>query len=257
MTTSKQFSESSAYYDTIYRKKNYRSEAKFLHSSIQSLSPGTKTVLDVGCGTGRHIYELTRYGYEMTGTDISKEMLGRAIINCSGCTPRPVFIRKNAITMNLHRTYDCVLSLFHVTSYMTTNSDIEAFFLSLARHTKPGGLCFFDCWFGPGVINDPPTTKHQTYVGGRVVISRTKRVSVDYINNTVTVLHKGVITTPKGGPVSSYEETHILRYFFYPELDRLFEASGFSLLRWGTLKNNGLVSCNKSSWDAFFILRKR
>ena len=36
------------------------------------------SILDVGCGTGRHSIELAKRGYIVTGLDLSSEMLYRA-----------------------------------------------------------------------------------------------------------------------------------------------------------------------------------
>ncbi len=35
-------------------------------------------ILDIGCGTGRHLIELTKRGYKVTGIDLSESMLNRA-----------------------------------------------------------------------------------------------------------------------------------------------------------------------------------
>lgn len=37
-----------------------------------------KTILDIGCGTGRHAVELARRGYRVTGVDLSASQLARA-----------------------------------------------------------------------------------------------------------------------------------------------------------------------------------
>lgn len=38
----------------------------------------TKSILDVGCGTGRHSVELAHRGYTITGIDLSQAQLDKA-----------------------------------------------------------------------------------------------------------------------------------------------------------------------------------
>jgi SAM-dependent methyltransferase len=56
--------------------KNTVKEVDFLLEEL-SLQQGA-SILDVGCGTGRHSIELARRGFVVTGLDLSAGMLGRA-----------------------------------------------------------------------------------------------------------------------------------------------------------------------------------
>ena len=56
--------------------KNTLEEVEFVLEEL-SLPPGN-SILDVGCGTGRHAVELARRGYQVTGVDISAGMLAEA-----------------------------------------------------------------------------------------------------------------------------------------------------------------------------------
>jgi len=56
--------------------KNAREEVDFLMEELK-LQPGN-TILDVGCGTGRHAVEFARRGFKMTGVDLSSGMLAEA-----------------------------------------------------------------------------------------------------------------------------------------------------------------------------------
>ncbi len=63
------------YMDNVFTKNTVK-EADFLVEALD-LAPG-QSVLDVGCGTGRHSIELARRGYSMTGLDLSTGMLAQA-----------------------------------------------------------------------------------------------------------------------------------------------------------------------------------
>ncbi len=63
-------------YDQNEFTKNTSREVDFLLDEL-GLDPGA-SILDVGCGTGRHSTELARRGYAMTGIDLSAQMLAKA-----------------------------------------------------------------------------------------------------------------------------------------------------------------------------------
>jgi ubiquinone/menaquinone biosynthesis C-methylase UbiE len=58
------------------QKRNARKWAAI--QKALSLTTGVRTILDLPCGTGRFTGALARSGYEIVGSDISLEMLGKA-----------------------------------------------------------------------------------------------------------------------------------------------------------------------------------
>src|SRR5438874_10028779 len=63
-------------YDLFYADKSYADEARFVHDCIQEFGPSpTREILELACGTGRHALELEKFGYEITATDRSPDML--------------------------------------------------------------------------------------------------------------------------------------------------------------------------------------
>src|SRR2546421_106439 len=53
------FSERPDLYDHFYGHKDYAAEAAHVADLVQSLRPGAGTLLDVACGTGRHLEHLS------------------------------------------------------------------------------------------------------------------------------------------------------------------------------------------------------
>src|SRR5882672_7975309 len=107
------FKDYSAYYDLLYKDKDYAGEAAYIHDLIQRNSPGARTVLNLGCGTGNHDFLLADHGYEMIGLARRKAEDGRR----GGLS----FQVGDARTAELGKTFDVVISLFHVMSYQVTN----------------------------------------------------------------------------------------------------------------------------------------
>ncbi len=67
-------------YGEKYDKENFTQgtlgECDFIEGELKRNK--TLKILDVGCGTGRHIIELTQRGYSVTGIDLSESQLKRA-----------------------------------------------------------------------------------------------------------------------------------------------------------------------------------
>jgi SAM-dependent methyltransferase len=90
--------EAPSYLENIFTK-NTHAEVDFIVREL-GLRDGA-SVLDIGCGTGRHSLELARRGYRCTGIDQSEEMLaiGRALAAEEGLALR--FIQGDASTTRL------------------------------------------------------------------------------------------------------------------------------------------------------------
>ncbi|MBV9469273.1 MAG: class I SAM-dependent methyltransferase, partial [Abitibacteriaceae bacterium] len=67
------FTQSAWFYDAVYSWKDYAGEVEWLHAFIQAHDPQTRTLLDVACGTGKHLEFLRSY-YQVEGVDLNKEL---------------------------------------------------------------------------------------------------------------------------------------------------------------------------------------
>jgi len=64
----------SPYYHLLYSHRNHKEAADFVSRLIDLIQPTKNAhILDVGCGRGRHAFELYRHGYAVTGIDLSTE----------------------------------------------------------------------------------------------------------------------------------------------------------------------------------------
>ena len=75
------FTKSAQYYDALYHFKDYNAASKQLHALIQRHNPKAKTLLDVACGTGKHL-DLLQQFYQVAGLDINPELLQIARQRC-------------------------------------------------------------------------------------------------------------------------------------------------------------------------------
>ncbi len=249
----------SQYYDILYDSKQYEKEASCIDEAVRRHAPihAHATLLDIGCGTGSHLIPFAAKGYELTGVDVSPQMLARAKEKLLESRIPANLIEADARTLDIGKTYDVVVSLFHVLSYQTTNEDVLQFFHTIKTHLKPHGVAVFDCWYGPGVLQDVPEVRSSIYKARGNVIHRTKEPTLFVHTNTVKVHHTLTVQTDSGDRVGEIEETHTMRYFFYPELCMFLEQAGMRLLDWGVFGKDGLIIPRDTSWDAYFIVARQ
>jgi len=71
----------------------------------------SKTILDIGCGTGRHAIELARRGYKVTGVDLSKSQLERAKEKAKDAKLEVKFIQKDARELEYDDLFGAVIMI--------------------------------------------------------------------------------------------------------------------------------------------------
>jgi len=228
------FGRSARYYDSLYCDKDYAAEADYVDALIQRWAPGARSMLDLGCGTGRHAFEFARRGYTVFGVDRSAEMLARAQEQRARLLPpglgrRLVFAHHDIRGLRLDRTFDCVVALFHVVSYQTSNQDVLDAFATAKSHLENGGVFVFDCWYGPGVLSDPPVKRTKVLQQGEQPLLRLAEPAMHVNANLVDVSYRFVFEEAGWETPSEFQETHAMRYFFAPELALALQIMGFKM----------------------------
>ena len=138
------FTRSARIYDAIYGGKDYTAAARRVHEHVQRLAPGARDLLDVGCGTGRHLEHL-RDHYAVEGLDLSPELLAVARERLPGV---PLHTADMAAA-DLGRRFDVVTCLFSAIAYVRTADRLEAAVARMADHLRPGGVALVEPWFTP------------------------------------------------------------------------------------------------------------
>jgi methylase of polypeptide subunit release factors len=78
-----------------YRKEIFRIPHKDLPRFVKLLRKiKAKRILDLGCGTGRHVIALAKKGFEVYGVDISKKALNLAKERLEAGVPHYIFDKK-------------------------------------------------------------------------------------------------------------------------------------------------------------------
>jgi len=210
------FEEYSKYYDLLYKDKDYKGEVDYIDELIKIYHPHAKTVLDLGCGTGKHDHYLTKKGYNVYGVDISEEMISQAIKENNDATTYSVGDMRY---IELNKCFDVVISLFHVMSYQITNDDIINGFKTAYKHLDKNGIFIFDCWYGPAVLTDRPSIRIKRLEDKNIQVIRIAELIMYPERNVVDVNYNIIIQDKVTDKTVQLKETHSMRYLFSPYND--------------------------------------
>ncbi len=245
MTVFKSYAE---YYDKIYEKKDYQGEIDYITAKLAAVDPNFRTLIDFGCGTGRHLQLLAKAGFEVMGVDSSRNMTDLARIRNPDLEIQTDDIRKFRIA----RKFDVASSLFHVISYQTSYADLNAAVSTVAHHLNDCGVFVFDVWHGPAVLHLKPETRVSRHQFSDVEVTRIVVPSLHENLNQVDVnIH---ILIKENGKWSELRESHKMRYYFVPEIEYFLNKNGFELV----LVESWMENCPPSleSWSAMYLARK-
>jgi SAM-dependent methyltransferase len=252
------FQKYSAYYDLLYRDKDYAGEVKYIVGTIRSIVPDASRILELGSGTGRHGRLLAALGFDVHGIERSAEMvaMARAVPTPRGTATGWSFTCEvgDVRSANLGRTFDAVIALFHVISYQTTNEDLRAAFSVAARHLAPGGVFLFDVWHGPAVLTERPTQRIRNVANERFEVTRTARPELDTTRKTVKVTYEIQCKDQQSGEATRFSEEHLMRYLFPAEIELLAQACGMRLVLTEEFMTGRPPST--STWGVTYLLQK-
>jgi SAM-dependent methyltransferase len=224
------FERSAEFYDELYEEKDYAVEADYVGGLIRSHSAAAQSLLDLGCGTGRHAIHFVERGYNVVGVDRSADMIAKAEGHRERLPrhlhERVAFDKGDIRTLCLGRRFDAVAALFHVVSYQITNDDLLAVLATAKTHLQPNGVFVFDCWYGPGVLSDPPATRTKHVRRRSQRLTRIAEPVMRVNNNVVEVNYRFVLENGASHFAEAFRETHRMRYFFVPELLLALQIAG-------------------------------
>lgn len=243
------------YYNLLYQDKDYQSEADYIYSLIARHAPGSSSVLELGCGTGKHALLLAGKGLVVHGVDMSPVMLAQAkqqVSNASAEIAGNVsFAHGDVRTYRCERSFDVCVSLFHVMSYQVSNEDLRAAFLTTSEHLKPGGIFIFDYWYGPSVLTQRPEVRVKRLEDDQIEIMRVAEPIVYPNENRVRVNYSVWIENKRDSVLQKVRESHDMRYLFLPEIE-FISQSWFNVVKhYGWLKNE---SPSLDDWAGLSVL---
>lgn len=156
-------------YDSLHSQKDYSGEVDY----VIDLDPVQTKVLDIGCGTGSHLQEFCKRGYEVHGVDPSSSMIEIARDKLQKYNPQLIIGTVSDISVRV----PLVVSLFNVINHIRDMKELKSFMESVSLKLESPGIFVFDCFNHDAFVEDEP---REVYTPELTLIPET-----DYTNNTM------------------------------------------------------------------------
>lgn len=210
------FEKSQRFYDAIYGWKDYADESERLVRLIRERAPGARTLLDVACGTGKHLEHL-KTEFEVEGLDLDEEMLEIARTR----NPDVRFHVGSMLEFDLGRRFDVVACLFSSIAYMRTPENLDRAVATMAGHLQPGGLLVVEPFFTPDTWE--PGQPRSLFVDQENL--KIARMDVPGADGNVAIIDfHYLVGTPEG--IEHFTEQHELGLFTDEEYRGSLAAAG-------------------------------
>jgi cyclopropane fatty-acyl-phospholipid synthase-like methyltransferase len=203
--------------------KDTNNEVNFLVEEFQ-LQEGS-SIIDIGCGTGRHSIELAKRGFNVTGIDISKGMLKQAEKTAKKENVEVKFIKADAVEFRSDEKFDAAVCLCEgAFALLGLDEDPREHDLKILKNTnsvlKQGAKFILTTLNGLKMIRDYSQDDVKKGVFDPLTLTETHTMEYDSDIGT-----EKVIVKEKG--------------YTAPELKYLLESSGFKVENiWGGTAGN-------------------
>lgn len=132
-------------YDSLYSDRNEEEAARLAALIEKTIPPGIyPSVLDLGCGRGRHAFSLSGRGYQVTGIDLSEEAILKAKDKAESRGIKNVEFLVHDMRDPLPKTFDTVVNLFTSFGYFEDDSENIRVLESVKKMLRKGGVFFMD-----------------------------------------------------------------------------------------------------------------
>jgi ubiquinone/menaquinone biosynthesis C-methylase UbiE len=140
------YTEFAKFYDDLFDATLYDRWAKFVARYAASTGKENSDIkiLDLACGTGRLAIKLAQMGFQVSGADLSEDMLTIAEQRSRDAKVDVPFIQTDMRSLDGLDQYDIITCFDDSLNYLIKSDDLLAAYQAVFDHLKPKGQFLFD-----------------------------------------------------------------------------------------------------------------
>ena len=131
-------------YDRLTNDVDYEATVAFYNAILQKEGLHPRTAVDLACGTGSVAVLLARQGLQVTGVDLSEDMLTVAWEKAQDLPKPPQFVCQPLQKLHLPRGVDLAVCALDSLDYITDPRDCAQAIRRIYKALNPGGIFIFD-----------------------------------------------------------------------------------------------------------------
>ncbi len=131
-------------YDRLTNDVDYKATVDFYMELLRQEGLKPRTAVDLACGTGSVAILLAQMGIQVTGVDLSEEMLTVALQKAQDMPKPPLFVCQPLQKLRLPRAVDLAVCALDSLDYITDPEDCRAAIRRIYKVLNPGGCFIFD-----------------------------------------------------------------------------------------------------------------
>ncbi len=197
------------WYDALYDSigKDYTAEADALLAVAAGLGvDAPSSLLDVACGTGRHLEAFAQRIDDVAGLDASPAMLALA----AGRLGQDAALTEGDLrAFDLGRTFDVVTCLFSSIGHVHDGEELDRSIVAMARHLPRGGVLLVEPWLTPAAVQPTGHRGLVTATSDDGVVARASHTHRE--GDVLVVSFAWAVATTTG--TATLEETHRMPLF--------------------------------------------
>ncbi|MCA1056215.1 class I SAM-dependent methyltransferase [Rossellomorea aquimaris] len=214
-------------YDYLMQDVNYEGWLDYIKRQTEAYGVRGRSILDVACGTGELSLRLASQGYEVTGIDLSEDMLVMAQQKALESNQSLALFQQDMSRLDLQREFDVITIFCDSLNYLETEEDVIRTFDHVHRHLRKDGLFLFDV--------------HSLYKMSQVFMNSTFTLNDDSVSyiwdcfpgeapNSVEHELTFFVLDEHTGLYERVEELHKQRTYPVLQLTEWLDSSGFEVL---------------------------
>jgi SAM-dependent methyltransferase len=229
---------------------------------IRIAQKGGPHVLELGSGTGRILLPMAKAGMNVTGIEISQDMIDIANQKLDqeqlAIKERCKIVKGDVLDFNLDATFDLILASCNFVNHFTDYKSLKKMFAQVRNHLKDDGVFLVDCSLPdlPAMVaanHKQEIFEFDNSEKGTKIIDRFTP-SYDFVNQ---LEHDYIVLEEyKEGQLLRREECKETLSFYFPrEMIFLLESEGFTVFhQQGSLHKD--ISIDQDSEEMVFFCRK-